>query len=337
MPSSSNRILHVTHGDSAAASLRASGVGGDVLSLRDPLIDGPAPALAGPAWREERSRFLAEACGVPYDEALRSYETEDATLSGAGAYQEVVLWFDHELMDQLHLARALTRLADVPDGTSPEERVSLICVGHHPTLGRFIGLGQLDAAQLADLFPSRHALSAEAWAAGRQAWEAYTSPKPAALERLVEEDAPDPPFLAPALRRHLEEYPAKRNGLPGTERRALEALRGGPLTGWELFLAVQERERWLFMGDSSFARRLRELAAGAQPLVRIGRGSRKGSALPAGAIHLTDAGRAVLDGAEDAVALNGFDRWLGGVHLVAAPGQALPWRWDADGGRLAPI
>jgi hypothetical protein len=41
------------------------------------------------------------------------------------------------------------------------------------------------------------------------------------------------------------------------------------------------------------------------------------------AVRLTDAGTAVLAGRENAVALNGIDRWLGGVHLEAPPGR--PW------------
>ena len=32
----------------------------------------------------------------------------------------------------------------------------------------------------------------------------------------------------------------------------------------------------------------------------------------------------MLDGEADHVALNGIDRWVGGVHLRGAP----PWRWD---------
>ena len=42
-------------------------------------------------------------------------------------------------------------------------------------------------------------------------------------------------------------------------------------------------------------------------------------------LALTDAGRRVLEGAEDHVALNGVERWIGGVHLV---GREVPWRWD---------
>ncbi len=88
------------------------------------------------------------------------------------------------------------------------------------------------------------------------------------------------------------------------------------------------------MGDTSFDRRLRDLSAGAQPLVRIEAGARQPSALPAGPVHLTAAGRKVLAGAADAVALNGFDRWLGGVYLQAPPGGEPAWRWDPDQGRL---
>ena len=46
-----------------------------------------------------------------------------------------------------------------------------------------------------------------------------------------------------------------------------------------------------------------------------------------GELALTDDGRSVLAGDADRVALIGFERWLGGVHLRA--GDEL-WRWDAE-------
>jgi hypothetical protein len=30
------------------------------------------------------------------------------------------------------------------------------------------------------------------------------------------------------------------------------------------------------------------------------------------------------------VRLNGFDRWLGGVHLSTAPGAEVAWRYDRN-------
>ena len=47
--------------------------------------------------------------------------------------------------------------------------------------------------------------------------------------------------------------------------------------------------------------------------------------------RLTDDGRRVLDGAADAVAMDGIDRWICGVHLH---GRTVPWRWDPQAGRI---
>ena len=48
-------------------------------------------------------------------------------------------------------------------------------------------------------------------------------------------------------------------------------------------------------------------------------------------VALTDAGRQVLAGEADRVALIGIDRWLGGVHLTP---EHAP-RWDPAAGRVA--
>ena len=53
--------------------------------------------------------------------------------------------------------------------------------------------------------------------------------------------------------------------------------------------------------------------------------------LPKGEFALTQAGRDVLAGAADRVALCGIDRWLGGVHLN---GRGPTWRWSRERGEL---
>ena len=42
-------------------------------------------------------------------------------------------------------------------------------------------------------------------------------------------------------------------------------------------------------------------------------------------MRLTGTGARLLAGEADQVALNGIDRWIGGVHLQ---GHRVPWRWD---------
>jgi hypothetical protein len=65
------------------------------------------------------------------------------------------------------------------------------------------------------------------------------------------------------------------------------------------------------------------MAAGPDPLLRP---DPPGRTLElATSVHLTGSGERVLAGEADQVALNGIDRWIGGVHLE---GHHVPWRWD---------
>jgi hypothetical protein len=54
-------------------------------------------------------------------------------------------------------------------------------------------------------------------------------------------------------------------------------------------------------------------------------------------VAITEAGRSVLAGAADWVGLNGFDRWLGGVHLSAATGDEVEWRYDPNARALVRV
>ena len=124
------------------------------------------------------------------------------------------------------------------------------------------------------------------------------------------------PFVAPALRRLLEELPGAHDGLARTERQLLAAIAAGARTREQAFIGAAASEEAPFLGDATAFERLEELAAGPQPLV-----SRNGE------LALTAAGADVLAGRADRVALIGFDRWLGGMHLR---GEDALWRWDAE-------
>jgi len=81
------------------------------------------------------------------------------------------------------------------------------------------------------------------------------------------------------------------------------------------------REARPYLGDTWAYAAIERLARAEVPLVSAGAGVVDRHS----AVALTDAGRRVLDGGADHVALNGVDRWIGGVHLV---GRDVAWRWD---------
>jgi redox-sensitive transcriptional activator SoxR len=333
-PAARPSLLHVTNGDSAGNTLRQTVLGGAVLPWRDVLHEGPVPALPRRTLLATRARFLAE-CGWGTPQALRgSMERRDAQLLEALRDSlRVVLWFEHDLYDQLQLldVLALTHGA----GAGPPD---LIVIGAFPGRSSFAGLGELTASELETLWPSRARAAPELLAAAAGAWDAVRAPEPTAVVEWAARETAELPFLAPALRRLLEELPAPADGLSGTERRALEAIAAGARTPPAAFIAAQRREQAPFLGDTWFFRALAALGQGESRLVETDPGAPLPPPPPLGdgqrfarlQLRLTATGERTLRGDADRVELLGVDRWVGGTHVT----PANAWRWDAAGRKL---
>jgi len=140
--------LHVTNGDSAGNTLRQTALGGAVLPWQDVLHEGPVPAGPRRELLQARAVFLS-ACGWGSRRSiLASLEDRDRQLVQAlKDGQQVVLWFEHDLYDQLQLVDVLALAAP---GT-PE----LVVVGSFPGRPAFRGLGELTADELETLWPAR--------------------------------------------------------------------------------------------------------------------------------------------------------------------------------------
>lgn len=232
--------LHVTNGESVASTLRRTRLGGVVLSWDDVLHVGPL-AFDPAESRGLRAAFLAE-CGWGEPAAIESeLERRDRLLADA---DRVVLWFEHDLFDQLQLLQILAQV-------SAEAAVELIDPGRL--------LGPLDAHELEALWRTRRPVPAKPQAAARETWRTVVAGD-------LDRDVAGLPFLAPALRRLAEE----REPLSRTKHQLLSLLVEGPRTPLELFCANQELEEAPFLGDTWCFRFLWELGqeglvAGALP------------------------------------------------------------------------
>ena len=306
-------VLHILNGDSTRESLEQSGVGGRCVVWADVLHDGPVPeGLSDEELRAVRARHIASR---PEDvpEVLAQLNGWDAALQSWQDYDEVVFWFEHDLFDQLLLIRHLDWMARAGVDLS---RFRLICIGAHPEVPDFAGLGQLSPRQLRDLYPIRQPITPREVEVGAQAWRLFRSSDPTELVKWAASPAAAVlPFLPGALRRLLDEYP-NADGLSRSERQILRAIADGADTFVGIYRATQRMEERIFMGDLSFEAILKGLTDATRPLVVELNGR----------FEVTPAGRDVLTGRADHIALNGIDRWIGGVHLTS---QRL-WRWDGS-------
>ena len=322
--------LHVTNGDCAGDKLRRI-VDGAVTITADPLHEGPAPAVDGDAWYDLRARFLSNGDARFEDIKAQLAAWDRAILDGART-GSVVLWFEHDLFDQLQLIRTLDVIGR-PERAALHSKASLICIDRFPGVERFVGLGQLAAEQLATLVGTERPVTPEQYALASRAWKAFRSSDPRALFDLTVALEGDTTleFLRDALLRFFAEYPSASNGLSQTAQLALDVLAEDPMAGGALFAAAQSREARPFLGDTIFFEILRTLASARVPLVSLSSSAQEVD-LQSCLVAITDAGRAVAAGRSDHVALNGIDLWRGGVHLAGA--DSSPWRWDAGGETL---
>jgi len=328
------RYLHVFCIELPALVLRESGVPGTVMTWLDPLIEGPAPlGVSEQQWWALRAHALAQELNEIFstaEQAIQALQNMDRRLAEFAKYQEVVLWFDACLYDQVTLCRQLDWFSRRALGNT---RLSLICIGDYPGLPTFHGLGELTTEQLASLLARKHEVSPAEMLLGVAAWQAYRSADPTDIERLLAQDTAVLPYLAPALVKHLERFPSRENGLSRLEQEILELVALGHHDYSRIFHRLSIMEQPAYFGLTYLFHQLQALATGPHPLL-IMQGLEERKDLPNAVwsidnttYTLTTAGESVLAGQADWIQLNGIDQWLGGVHLHGAQAE---WRWDAQ-------
>src|ERR1051326_7758730 len=129
-------MLHITNGDSVVGTFRQVRFPGVYLPWRDVLHDGPVPqtltlselsdiraqALAGFGWDDS------------YEKMRAGFAARDQALENFRQHEEVVLWFEHDLYDQLQLIQLLDWFSQQELG---KVKLSLIQIDSYPGVKPF--------------------------------------------------------------------------------------------------------------------------------------------------------------------------------------------------------
>src|SRR5688572_23772627 len=162
-------MLHVTNGESAVQTLVAAGIG-PAIAWQDVLHEGPVPAgLNADELRHVRAEFLAR-CG--WGEAASIAAEMHARDTALLEADEVTLWFEHDLYDQLQLLQILWML----DG----RRARLA------QADTFIGPMRTDDVRA--LATRITPVTEEQYDVARRSWAAFRSAEPGAIPDLLRTD-----------------------------------------------------------------------------------------------------------------------------------------------------
>ena len=317
---SKSQVLHVANGTATTTLIAAAGIPGQLSIWADPLYDGPVPDVGDHQLRAIRAAHLAGP-GEDAVDAVNDLRNWRAAIDGHHSYDELILWYEHDLFDQLNLIQLLDWIRTRVPG---DKVVSLVCVGSFPGRPKFKGLGELTPPELGSLLPARQRVTDAHYSSAAAAWRAFRQPTPEPLDDLRGQPSPALPYLAPALTRFLQEYPWTTDGLSRSERRLLQLASTGGINLGDAFPRMHEGEDAYYITDLSLSGLAETLSRMSPPLLMLTPAEGEQCSVLSGRVVLTEAGNAILAGEQDRVEIAGIDRWLGGVHLQA--GGPL-WRW----------
>jgi|SRR5579872_3412793 len=281
------RTLYIVDGDSSGGSLKRAVRGAEILVWRDALYEGPVP---GGLSLGQLSRIRARHWNV----AASDFSRRDRNLARARQFDEVVLWLGPTMVCQLSLIQLLDWFA-----AHPAKNLTLIDAEY---------AGWLPPEKMAPHLERRRKVTAAMLRVARRAWKAFTAPDPQPLQKFLVSDSSALPGLRPILQKIAEEYPDD-SGLSRIERKLLAQFRR-PRKAVE---GVAHAMRDETFGDVYYFDALDRFIGATNQLLCFAEPPPEN--LRAAVLVTTGFGRKVLAGKADAIAFNGIDRWIGGMHL----------------------
>ncbi len=311
------KTLHIVDGESTGGSLREAGLGTrkNILSWKDALYAGPVPqGLTLRSLSKLRSRFWEGKSATEFDE-------RNVALARRADYDEVVLWFGATSTCQLSLVQLLHWFGH---GSGDNTRLRLVSAYG----------GWLNTEPILEAYKARKPITPRQGRLARRVWNAFCAPTPRALSLLLADDLNDLPEIRDTITFLLREYPESYSGLSRLERKLLRTVDSLGFTTPAATVGTVLRTD--LVGDSFLFDMLRSFVIAPHPLLRFAepfKGAFKSYLFNGSKIAITDTGRSVLVGKADHIALNGIERWIGGVHLA---GNRVRWRWDERSNGVVP-
>lgn len=235
-------MYHILNGDALAHSFADARIPGEIVVVREALIDGDLSGSPMDKFWQTRAREM----GVPYIEYHDHVVSEFEKLLHAPDDSEFSCWFEYDLFCQVNLWFTISFLNRLPI------RKNVFAVySSHVNRGDkhfWTGFGPATAEELVYCFARRIMLSDADLRFGEVLWEAY---KKGNLEQLKEysktKSAPFP-FLQEVIEAHLDRFP--EDGKKGRPEEVVEEIVRNVSTNFsDVFKEFRERESIYGFGD----------------------------------------------------------------------------------------
>lgn len=237
---------HIVTGDCLAEKFPRERLIGEVIVIREALVDGPVNAPDEETFWRERASFLTTT-PAEYDRYFRDVKSEFDRIATIAPNDEVYLWFEHDLFCQVNFWFTIARLVTRP-------LAAVYRVAPLTNDGPWQGFGDHSDDDLVQCFEHAVSFARGDFKLGVNLWECYRNEDIVGLIAMSNSLSPCFPYLDAVCKAEAER---KRNARP---QKVLEEILSKGYTNFnEIFDQFRKREAIYGFGDTQVGQLLRSM------------------------------------------------------------------------------
>lgn len=209
-------VCHILNGDALAYSFPNAKIEGDIIVVREALMNGDLSGGTLHEFWQSRAKYLGLAATEYHNNVVKEFEK----IMNAPDNSEFNLWFEYDLFCQVNMWFVISMINSLPI----KKKVYAVYTSHLDRSSKqfWNGFGPANPGELSICFAGRTSLSNADLLSGQHLWTAYKNGHLGELTRLAENPSPSFPYLQEVIKAHVDRFPA--DGTKGRPERVIEDI-----------------------------------------------------------------------------------------------------------------
>ena len=209
-------IYNILNGDSLAHSFPDAKIEGDIIVMREALIDGDLPGNNLNDFWESRAKYHHSTEAQYYSNVVKEFEK----IINAPNNAEFNLWFEYDLFCQVNMWFVISMI----NSLLIKKKVYAVNTTYLDKTSKqfWNGFGPANSSELLICFAARIPLNDNDLQFGQDLWAAYKSGNLDELTRLATKQSSAFPYLQEVVKAHVDRFP--KDGTKGRPEKVIEDI-----------------------------------------------------------------------------------------------------------------
>src|SRR3954453_1716913 len=209
---------HILNGDALIDRFVATGLSGEVIVMRECLVEGNLSGDTSSAFYEERAHYLSATYNADKESYFANVVSEFEKLNAAPNHAEFNLWFGYDLFCRANMWYLLSLLHHLPI----TKQVFVVYPSYLQGNDIWKDFGSATPVDLISSFNNRIHFSDTDLQLGKDLWTAFKNDDLNALGQLSIQYSGPLPYLEEVCKAHINRFP--KGGAKGRPERVVEEL-----------------------------------------------------------------------------------------------------------------